>query len=111
MRVTSSFFVSALVRRCNDAGLAAMVVRRGAGEAGAIFLMVDRLNGESDLYAPAPQAMLDEDETGGRHFQCISVRASAMAITERLDKERNFDPDLWVVAIEDRQGRTFFDTV
>lgn len=88
-----------------------MVVRRGAGEAGAIFVVVDRLNGESDLYSPAPQAALDDERSGQRFFQCILDRATATAVDERLQRERNFDPDLWVVAIEDREGRAFIDTL
>jgi hypothetical protein len=31
------------------------------------------------------------------------------AIAERLDREVRFDPDLWVVAVEDREGRIFFE--
>jgi hypothetical protein len=88
-----------------------MVEKRGAGEAGAIFLIVDRLDGEADLYAPAPQAVLDEDQPGDRFFQCISTRSTAALIAERLEKEKKFDPDLWVVAIEDREGRPFVDTL
>jgi hypothetical protein len=27
----------------------------------------------------------------------------------RLAKERRFDPDLWIVEVEDRDGRSFLD--
>ena len=111
MRVTSSFFVSALVRRCNAAGIPAMVEKRGAGEAGAIFVIVDRLDGEADLYAPAAQAALDEGQSGERYFQCIWARVTGAAIAEHLEKEKKFDPDLWVVAIEDREGHPFIATL
>ena len=60
MRVTSSLWVGAYVRRCFGAGAFAAVARRGAEEAGAIFVIVDRLNGTADLYGPAPQAVFDE---------------------------------------------------
>ncbi|MET0906041.1 MAG: DUF1491 family protein, partial [Tardiphaga sp.] len=30
-------------------------------------------------------------------------------IEERLKKEMNFDPDLWIVEIEDKAGRHFLD--
>ncbi len=31
-------------------------------------------------------------------------------VTARLDRERSFDPDLWIVEIEDREARVFFET-
>lgn len=108
MRVTSSLFVSALIRRCGMEGLAAVLVRHGADEAGAIFVTVDRLDGTIDLYGPAPQTAF-EDRPSGRLFQRLSERASAVAVEVRLAREIRFDPDLWVVAVEDRDGRAFLD--
>lgn len=107
MRVTSSFFVSALVRRCFQEDAAAVVARRGAEEAGAIFVIVDRLDGTVDLYGPAPQTAFGEDEPTDRLFQRLRERVSNEEVDKRLGRERDFDPDLWVVAIEDRQGRPF----
>ena len=49
-RVTSAFFVSALVRRAMHEGAFAALVRRGAEEAGVVFVLVDRLDGSVDLY-------------------------------------------------------------
>lgn len=107
MRVSSSFWVGALVRRCNAAGAAAFVTQSGAPEAGAIFIVVDRLSGELDLYAPAPQTAWGEDRPADRRFDRVAERASADAIGDRLEKERRFDSDLWVVTVEDRDGRSF----
>ena len=59
MRVTSGLWVAAYVRRCHSEGAFAVVVRRGAEEAGAITVTVDRLDGTSDLYLPAPQSVFD----------------------------------------------------
>jgi hypothetical protein len=107
MRVTSAFFVSALIRRCGTENIPAVVVRRGAEDAGAIAIIIDRLDGSSDLYLPAPQAAFGEG-SGERLFERILERALPDAIRERLERERRFDPDLWVVEIEDREGRTMF---
>lgn len=108
MRVTSGLFVSAYIRRCNLEGATAALVKRGSEEAGAIFVTVDRLDGSVDLYAPAPQTAFDErpDE---RLFQCVMERASPADVEQRLARERRFDSDLWVVAVEDRNGRCFLD--
>lgn len=83
-------------------------MRRGAEEAGAVFVTVERPDRSIDLYAPAPQTAFGE-ESGGRLFQRVLRGADAPGIAARLERERRFDGDLWVVAIEDRQGRSFLD--
>jgi hypothetical protein len=88
-----------------------MVVRRGAEEAGAIFIIMDRIDGVADLYGPAPQSSFDDERPAERLFQKITERANPVAVNERLDREKRFDPDLWIVAVEDREGRLFFETV
>ena len=107
MRVTSSFWVAAYVRRCHAEGAFAVVVRRGAEEAGAITVTVDRLDGTSDLYLPAPQSVFDDAQPEERLFLRVIERADADAISARLASERKFDPDIWIVTIEDREGRPF----
>ena len=111
MRVTSSLWVGAFVRRCFGAGAIATVARHGAEEAGAIFVIIDWLNGGADLYGPAPQSAFDEPHPSDRRFQRLIEGRSLADISARLEKETRFDPDLWVVAVEDRQGRTLFDTL
>lgn len=110
-RVTSGLFVAAHVRRCNLEGLPAVVMRRGAEEAGAILVVVDRLDGRNDLYAPAPQMMVDDSRPGDRLFQRVADGVDGLAISEAIAREVRFDPDVWVMAIEDRDGRSFLDTV
>ncbi|HVZ13909.1 MAG TPA: DUF1491 family protein [Bauldia sp.] len=111
MRVTSALWVGAYVRRCYAEGAPAAVMKRGAEEAGAIFVIADRLDGTGDLYAPAPQASFDEGEPGDRLFQMVAPAAPLPEINERLEREKRFDPDLWVVAVEDREGRAFLDVI
>lgn len=111
MRVKSAFWVGSIVRRYNSAGAVVTVMRKGAEEAGAIFIVLDRLNGAIDLFGPAPQASFDEAHPSDRRFQKVVEGGSAAAIAERIGREVRFDPDLWVVEIEDREGRLFFETV
>ena len=111
MRVTASLWVGAYVRRAYGEGAVATVVRRGAEEAGAIFVIVDRLNGSADLYGPAPQAAFEESQPSDRLFQRLIEGESLDAISARLEREKRFDSDLWIVAIEDRAGRVFFETI
>ncbi len=109
MRVTSSFWVGAYIRRCQVEGTSAVVVRHGADEAGAIFVIVDTLNGAGDLYAPAPQTSFDDVRPSSRLFQRVVEGESMAAVNERIARELRFDPDLWVVAVEDRDGRSYLE--
>lgn len=111
MRVTSALWVGAFVRRSYGAGAIATVARRGAEEAGAIFIIVDKLAGFADLYGPAPQSSFDEARPSDRRFQRVIENESLTAISARLDREFRFDPDLWIVAVEDRDGRIFFEAI
>ena len=107
-RIRSDFWVAAHLRRCAVAGIDAVLRRRGAAEAGAIFVKVDRLDGTASLYGPAPQSLLDEDR-GGRLFTSILDGSPGLGVDERMGREIRFDPDLWWIEIEDRAGRHFLD--
>lgn len=111
MRVKSGLWVAAFVRRCHLEGAPAVVMRRGAEEAGAIFVVVDRLDGSNDLYAPAPQAEFAEAAPSDRLFQLVQGAVDAEALRNAIARETRFDPDVWVVALEDRSGRSFLDLV
>jgi hypothetical protein len=105
-RLRSDIWVSAHLRRCAVEGLAAVLRRRGSAESGAIFVKVDRLDGTASLYGPAPQALV-EDRDEERLFGEILVDAPAPEVEERMRREIKFDPDLWLMEIEDRAGRHF----
>jgi hypothetical protein len=109
MRVTSALWVGAYVRRCYGEGAMATVARKGAEEAGAIVVVVDRLDGTADLYTPASQSSFDEANPSDRRFQLVLDKAPRTDIDARLEREMRFDPDLWIVEVEDRQGRAFLD--
>ena len=55
MRLKSSIWVAAYLRRCQTEGIFGAVRRRGAEEAGAVFVKVATLDGSAMLYAPAPR--------------------------------------------------------
>jgi hypothetical protein len=100
MRVTSEFFVSALLRRVFAAGGFAAVERKGASEAGAIFIRQRFRDGLETLYAPAPQSFFDEGRPDDRRFEIRLDRGEPDAARDTLDREAKFDPDLWVVELE-----------
>lgn len=100
MRVTTDFFCTALIRRIFAAGGFAAVERKGAAEAGAIFLKERRRDGVMTLYAPAPQSVFGEEESGERRFERRLETAEPGAIDDLLARELRFDPDLWVIEAE-----------
>src|SRR6202166_2145237 len=53
VRLKSVIYVQALIRRCEVAGAAAYLVRRGAEEAGAVFVKINRLDGTCTVLSPA----------------------------------------------------------
>jgi hypothetical protein len=111
MRVTSSLWVGAFIRRCYSEGAIATVARRGAEEAGAIFVVVDRLDGTFDIYGPAPQSAFAADGPQDRLFQRLKERQPEPAVAAALERETRFDSDIWVIGVEDRAGRAFLDLV
>lgn len=99
MRVTSDLYVSALLRRIFSSGGFGAIERRGATEAGAIFIRQRFRDGLETLYGPAPQSFFDEDDTD-RRFEIRAGRTEAAACDAIIEREARFDPDLWVVEIE-----------
>ena len=110
MRLKSSIWVAAYLRRCHGEGVFGAVRRRGAEEAGAVFVKVALLDGNAMLFVPAPQAVYDDSRPIERFFIPISKEPiQETAVEERLQKEIRFDPDAWIVETEDRAGRHFLD--
>jgi hypothetical protein len=112
MRLKTALWVAAYLRRCQVEGNSAVVRRRGAEEAGAVFVRICRLDGTSDLFGPAPQSALGVHQTDRIFTPCLlSQPAPDDAIEAYLARELKFDPDLWIVEVDDPTGRNFLDIV
>ena len=111
MRLTSEFWVSQLVRGAGKDGFAA-VLRKGAAEAGSIFIRVRHRSGVSDLYGPSPQTAYETDRPQDRLFALLQASATDTDIDAKLEREARFDSDLWVVELElgDEPAESFFET-
>lgn len=104
-------WVGAYLRRCQVENAFALVRRRGAEDGGAIFVKVALMDGTARLYAPAPQTAYDDDAVVERRF---SAAFAGQAVPEEqadqmLTREIKFDPDIWIIEIEDKAGRHFLD--
>ena len=102
MRLRTDIWVAAYMRTQEVGGGYATLRRRGAAEAGSVFIVIDRLDGRCALFAPGPS----DEETAERRF----VRAhkaewvESPDISDRLARELKRDPDLWIVDVERRDG-------
>ena len=100
-RLKAEFWVKAHIRICEAQGAQAFVVRRGDETAGIVLLKVNRLDGRVVLLEPATG--LDGERTWTQLTK-EQTEAEADAVIARAVKR---DPDLWVLEIEDREGRHF----
>jgi len=111
MRLRSDIFVAAYIRRRNGENAFAVVRRKGAEEAGAVFICIDRLDGTAALYGPAPQTAF-ETEAPERLFQRLTPPGATPADVEaRVQRELKFDADVWLVDVEDPTGEPRLDLV
>ena len=94
----------ALVRRIEVAGANAYVVRKGSEEAGAILLKISRLDGTCYLLEQARRGEGDLVWLRPLGDSIDDARAATY-----FERQLRFDPDLWIVEIEDRAGRSFVD--
>jgi len=103
-RLKAGIFVRALIRRAEVDGASAFIVRKGNEEAGAIILRIAKLDGT--LLVLNQARMGDGALVWARPLGEAVPEAKA---SEWCDRQVKYDPDLWLVEIEDRQGRAFVD--
>ena len=103
-RLKAGIFVRALVRRAEVQGASAYVARKGNEEAGAVIIQISRPDSTCLVLNQARAG--DGELVWARPLGDWTDRARAEAW---FDKQVKFDPDLWIVEIEDREGRAFVD--
>jgi hypothetical protein len=102
MILSSDIWVSALIRRAELAGAFGVVARKGDARAGAVLVKVlNRQAGTARLYAEATR--LD-----GERIWMQPVPSDQEGELDRyVERAIRVDPDVWVVEIDDRDGRHF----
>jgi hypothetical protein len=109
MRVKSGLWVSAYLRRLGSFPVPAVVLKKGDPDAGAIFIKVNSLDGRALVLRPA-LSMSGEDVPERRWV--YAPRPAPVEEREAdsyLARQREFDADLWIIEVEDRQARHFLD--
>ena len=102
MRLPTDLWVSALLRRAEQGGAFPTVLRKGDLQGGAVLVkVVDRRAGRASLFAEAVRG------EGERVWMRPVASEDEAALDAYAERQLRFDPDLWIVEIDDNRGRTF----
>jgi hypothetical protein len=102
MLLATDIWVGALIRRAEQGGAFATVARKGDVRAGAVLVKVlNRPEGTARLYAEATRG------DGERVWMRPQPSDDESELDRYIERAVRIDPDIWVVEIDDRQGRHF----
>jgi hypothetical protein len=102
MLLSTDIWVTALIRRAELAGAFGVVARKGDPRAGAVLVKaLNRTDGSARLYAEATR--LD----GERVWMQPAPSTEEPDLDRYIERAIRIDPDVWVVEIDDKQGRHF----
>ena len=101
-RLTTEFWVQAYLRRLSLADIPAFVTDKGDATAGAVLVKQAPLNGTARLF----QRSYDLD---GNRVWVTLAEGEESGVDAAVARQRSFDPDIWVIEVEDRQGRHLLD--
>lgn len=102
-RLTARFWVDAYLMRLRGADIPAFVVAHGDDTAGAVLVKLNTLDGHASLFHRG----FDLD-TGASIWALLHAGGEA-EVDQAVTRQRGFDPDLWVIEVEDRVGRHMLD--
>lgn len=102
MLLSTDVWVAALIRRAELSGANAVVVKRGDQRAGSVIVKAyDTSNRRARIYTEA------FGPDGDRLWMQPVTSDSESELDAYMERQRGYDPDLWIVEIEDREGRHF----
>lgn len=101
----SELWIKSQIRTCDLNFLSAVVIRRGDSDAGAILLKMSRLSTGTEVYTQV------RDPNGQRAWMCGTGKepVSDSEASAFIEKQSKYDPDLWVLEIEDPKYKYTFD--
>ena len=102
-RLSADFWVRAYLTRLRLADIPAFVTAKGDATAGAVLVKCATLDGQARAFQRSFDLM-----TGNRAWIPLADGAEA-EVDAAIARQRGYDPDLWVIELEDRQGRTLLD--
>ena len=102
-RLTAEFWVSAYLNRLRLYEIPAFVVTHGDDTAGAVLVKLNTLDGKAKAFQRSFDLM------SGERAWMVLAEGVESDVDAALAKQRSFDPDLWVIEVEDREGRHLLD--
>ncbi|MEM9393709.1 MAG: DUF1491 family protein [Pseudomonadota bacterium] len=102
-RLASGLWVQAYMMRCQSEGISVYVEARGDGTAGAVIVKLCTLDGRARAYERRYDMLRDT-----RCWE-ILTEGPEQDVDATLARARSRDPDLWIIAVEDRHGRHMLD--
>ena len=103
MRLTAEIWVSAYLTRLRLVEIPAFVVRRGDATAGAVLIKLNTLDGQACCFQRSFDLM-----SGDRKW-VVLVEGDEATVDQSVTKQCGFDPDLWVIEVEDKHGLHLLD--
>ncbi len=103
MNLTAELWVSAYLTRLRLAAIPAFVVAKGDPTAGAVLVKLNTLDGQAVCFQRSFDFVTDLRQWG------ILVAGDEPDVDCSIAKQRSFDPDLWVIEVEDKTGRHLLD--
>ncbi|KAE9628927.1 DUF1491 family protein [Parasedimentitalea maritima] len=102
-RLTAEFWVHAYLARLRFQEVPAFVVSHGDDTAGAVLVKLNTLDGQAIAFQRSFDLM-----SGERKWVEL-VKGDERDVDASVQKQLEFDPDLWVIEVEDRLGRHLLD--
>ena len=101
--LTTDIWVGAYLARLRLADIPAFVVAKGDATAGAVLVKSNTLDGRAVAFQRERDLLADT-----RRWAVLSEGPES-DVDAAIGRQRGFDPDLWVIEVEDRAGRTLLD--
>ena len=102
-RLATQFWVQAYLARLRLADIPAFVTAHGDDTAGNVLVKLNTLNGQAKLSERRYDLMRDTREWA------VLAEGPEGEVDQSVTKQRSFDPDIWVIEVEDRDGRHLLD--
>ncbi len=102
-RLASGLWVSAYLARLRLADIPVYVTAKGDETAGAVVVKCATLDGQARAFQRS------YDLTNDERTWVILAEGPEAAVDAAITRARQFDRDLWVIEVEDRQGRTLLE--
>ena len=101
-RLTAEIWVAAYLTRLRLAAIPVFILKKGDHTAGAVLVKLNTLDGRAAAY----QRSFNLD---GDRIWVTLAEGTEPEVDGVIARQRGYDPDLWVIEVEDRQGRHLLD--